>query len=303
MTSESLALREKNIRKVLVITLVLNLVSAAVKILTGHEFRFISLTSSGLESLFDGSSNVLALISIYFASQPPDEEHHYGHYKFETLGSLVIGGLLVFSAGQIGIETYKIFREGIPAREFHWIPFAAILFSMTISFFVSWYERKKGKELSSNILQADASHTYGDFLISFAVLFSIIASQLNLEWVDVFVGVLICVYLIYLAFKIIKTNLPDLVDASPDINISLIKQVEEIPEIIDIHNFRARGNLSYMQIDFHLHLEPDLSLREAHKVGEKASEMVKEILKSHAHKLDVTVHIEPFDDKHEKSEI
>ncbi|MCO4794534.1 MAG: cation transporter [Bacteriovoracaceae bacterium] len=297
---EALKLRELAVRKVLIITLVLNVISATVKILAGHYFHFISLTSSGLESLFDGSANVLALVSIYFASQPPDDEHPFGHHKFETIGSLVIGGLLVFSAIQIGMETYNISKSGSLVRTFHWIPLVSILISMSISMFVAWYEKKKGNELNSNILLADANHTFGDFVISFAVLASILATAVGVVWLDVLVGGIVSVYLAYLAIKILKSNLPDLVDTSPSINKELFKKIEQIPEIVDIHNFRARGNLSYMQVDFHLHLEADLSLREAHKVGKKAEGMVKEALENQAHQIDVTVHIEPYDEDHKK---
>ncbi len=303
MIEEQLSQREKGVRKVLIITLLLNLVSAGVKIFAGHTFHFISLTSSGLESLFDGSSNVLALISMYFASQPPDEEHPFGHHKFETIGSLVIGGLLVFSAFQIGLETFNIAKEGAVKRSFHIVPVIAILVSMSISFYVSWYESKKGDELNSNILHADANHTYGDFIVSFAVLASIIASAFGIFWIDLVVGGIVSVYLIFLAIQVLKSNLPDLVDTSPQINKSLLKRVEQIPNVVDIHNFRARGNMSYMQVDFHLHLDPDLSLKEAHKIGKKAEAEVKQILKDQAHHLDVTVHIEPFDHDHKKGDL
>ena len=303
MSQDSLTQRESAVRKVLIITLVLNLMSASVKIVAGHTFHFISLTSSGLESLFDGSSNVLALISIYFASQPPDEEHPFGHHKFETIGSLVIGGLLVFSAFQIGLETFNIAQKESVERSFHIVPVISILFSMSLSFFVSWYERKKGSELNSNILIADADHTFGDFIVSFAVLASIIAAAFGIFWIDLVVGGIVSIYLIYLAIKILKSNLPDLVDTSPRINKALLKRVEDIPNVVDMHNFRARGNMSYMQVDFHLHLDPDLSLKEAHRIGKTAESQVREILKDQAHHLDVTVHIEPFDHDHEKGDL
>jgi len=300
LSQEALTQREKSVRYVLIVTLLLNLVSAGVKIFAGYSFHFISLTSSGLESLFDGSANVLALISMYFASQPPDEEHPFGHHKFETIGSLIIGGLLVFSAIQIGLETYSIATEGAVKREFHIIPIIAIIVSMSISFFVSWYERKKGDELNSNILHADADHTYGDFLVSFAVLISIIATAFGIYWLDLVVGGIVSVYLIFLAIKILKSNLPDLVDTSPEFNKSLLKKVENIPNVVDIHNFRARGNMSYMQVDFHLHLDADLSLKEAHKIGKVAEDKVRDILEGQAHHIDITVHIEPYDEEHKR---
>ena len=180
--------REQKIKKVLYVTLVLNVLVAVVKIIVGHYFHYLSLTSSGLESLFDGTSNILGLISIYVASQPADEDHHYGHQKYENLGGLVISALLMFSSIQIASEVFTFFKGDYNQPIFGGIPILTILFSMAVSLFVSKYERKKGEELNSAILKADSDHTYGDFIISFGVLISIFTSKFGYVWPDLVFG-------------------------------------------------------------------------------------------------------------------
>lgn len=91
-------------------------------------------------------------------------------------------------------------------------------------------------------------------------------------------------------------------DASPKIEKDLIKQVENIPQILDIHRFRARGNQKAMFVDFHLLLTPTLSLKEAHDIGHQAEEKIKFLLKEYSQKVDVTVHIEPFEKDHHDPE-
>ena len=130
-------------------------------------------------------------------------------------------------------------------------------------------KEKKAHEHNSNILHADADHTFGDFIVSFAVLTSIIFAAFGVYWLDLVVGGIVSVYLIYLAIKILKSNLPDLVDTSPQFNKGLLSKVEDIEGVVDIHKFRARGNMSYMQVDFHLHLNEDLSFKEAIKLGKR----------------------------------
>ena len=296
---KELLLREKEIKKVLLIVLFLNLFIASLKIFIGFSSHFISLVSSGLDSLFDSASNCLALISIYFAFKPADSGHNYGHYKFETLGSLAIGALILFSGVQF-LLSLNIFGEK-PYKEpvFGFYPFASVLLSTTISFFISKYEKRKGRELSSSILNSDSAHTYGDFLIGLGVLLSIVCSYFKVFWVDVFVGGAVGLYLFVLGIKILRNNLPELLDGSPTIEKELVKKVEEIEHIRDIHRFRARGNQNCLFIDFHLLLNEDLSLREAHKIGHDAEEMIKSLLKKYARKIDITVHVEPYEENHQ----
>ncbi len=295
---KELLLREKEIKKVLLIVLFLNLFIAALKIGVGFNSHYISLVSSGIDSLFDSASNCLALISIYFAFKPADSGHHYGHYKFETFGSLVIGILILFSGVQFLLSMNLFGEKLLKEPVFSIFPFVSVLVSTAVSFFVSKYEKKKGNELSSSILNSDSAHTYGDFLIGFGVLISLVFSYFRVYWVDVFVGGAIGLYLFILGIEILRKNLPELLDSSPVIEKELVKKVEEIEHIKDIHKFRARGNQNCMFIDFHLLLDEDLSLKEAHKIGHDAEGMIKNLLEKYARKIDVTVHVEPYEENH-----
>lgn len=292
--------RENKVKKVLYITFFLNILVAIIKIVVGHNHHYLSLTSSGLESLFDGTSNILGLISIYFASQPADKDHNYGHQKYENIGGLVISVLLLYSSIQIAGDVYSYFQGDYHKPIFGSIPIIAIVFSMGVSLFVSKYEKKKGEELNSIILKADSEHTFGDFIISFGVLISIFTSKLGYILPDLIFGGLISFYLFFLALKIFRQNLPDLLDASPILDLDFVSLLTEFPDVVDMHKFRARGNQNHLYVDFHLHLDEHLSLKEAHCIGTKVEEKVKIFLKSYSEILDVTVHIEPYDESHKK---
>lgn len=289
--------RQGKIRKVLLITLVLNLIVAAMKFSAGYFFNFTSLTSSGIESFFDGSSNVLGLITIYFASRPADESHNYGHHKYETLGSLVIAFLLMFSAFQILSSVWTHWKSTVEP-EFGWIPLVSIIVSMGMSLYVSWYEGKVAKETQSSFLEADADHTFGDFIMSGGVLISIITSYFHFRWPDLLIGAAISVYLAYLALKIIKDNLPELMDATPGISESILSEVELMPEILDIHKFRARGNERVLYIDFHILLERKIPLYIAHDISHELEEKIQARLKNKVQLCDITIHVEPFEKDH-----
>ena len=169
-------IQQKQIRNVLIYTLALNLLVAASKIIYGSITNSISMFSDGLHSLFDGTSNIIGLIGIWIASQPPDETHPYGHRKFETLSTIAIA-VLIFIAG---IEILKKAYHGFTEHhniEVTSISFVIMAITLLINIGVMTYERKKGRELKSDFLLADAMHTKTDIFVSLSVIVSLIAAK------------------------------------------------------------------------------------------------------------------------------
>lgn len=291
-------IKKREIKKVLWITLFLNLFVAILKIFVGLDYGYLSLTSSGLESMFDGASNILGLISITLAFRPADSDHNYGHFKYENIGGILLAILLFYSSTQIALETFSIFEGQKEEAIFGLVPLISILVSMSVSLYVSFYEGRKGRELGSKILISDSKHTLGDFVISIAVLISIICSYWHIRWVDVGVGLLVSFYLIYLAIQVFRDNLPELLDESASIDKDLLIEIEKINGVIDVHKFRSRGNENSVFIDCHLHLNENLSLVEAHSVGKEVENVIRNRHQDEFQKMDITIHYEPFDETH-----
>lgn len=249
--------------------------------------------------MFDGTSNILGIIAITLSSKPSDRKHNYGHHKFENLGALIIAFMLFGSAIKLGIDYHDIIMGNtIRQAQFGIVPIVSIVISMIMSFGVSKYEAKKGKQLNSQILTADSDHTYGDMIISFGVLLSIFASYFHFYLIDQIVGGLIIFYLIYLGIQITLENLNDLLDVAPTIKDKYIRSLEDLKNVHDIHHFRARGNSTWMQIDFHLLLDPTLSLYEAHKTAHEVEDRLRAILKDYCRDVDIVIHMEPDDESH-----
>lgn len=293
--------REAQVKKVLYITMFLNFLSATVKIWAGKSFLYLSLTSSGIESIFDGFGNVVLIIAIVYASLPSDKNHNYGHYKFENLGSVILS-LLLFTSAIALIFEYKenILSGNRLNSQFGVVPILSIIVSMSISLFVSTYEKREGRRLKSKLLMADGDHTRGDFILSFGVLISIIASKFNFLFLDLAVGVLIIIYLIYLAIKIARNNLDDLLDSSPEIQEVFLQEIVSLSRVCDIHKFRARGNSHWMNIDFHLLVDPTLNIVEAHDLSHEAEDLLRNRLSEYCQNIDITIHIEPCEKNYVK---
>lgn len=147
---EGLISRFNKVRQILRVILFVNLTVAAVKIVMGILIQSSSMTADGFHSLTDGSSNIIGLIGIRLASRPIDEDHPYGHKKFETLAGLLISGILFALSGRIAVEAVqKIIQPVIPQITMESL--ILLLATLVINILVSTIEYRKGKVLGSQI--------------------------------------------------------------------------------------------------------------------------------------------------------
>ncbi len=282
--------RLKKVRRVLLYTLFLNIAVASAKIIYGYETDSISMLSDGFHSFFDGTSNIIGLLGIWIASRPPDEDHPYGHRKFETLATVAIA-VLIFAAGiEILREAYSRI-ETVPDIEVTYMSFVIMAMTLTINIGVMTYETRKGRELKSDFLLADATHTRSDIFVSVSVVISLIAAKMGYPAVDVIAAIVITVLIARMGFSILKSATAVLTDSaciSPD---KIRKVVNGIKGIQDCHGIRTRGKEDFINIDLHVLVDPEINVREAHEVAHSVEEAIKEKFPS---VVDVVIHVEPY---------
>ena len=163
----------RGIQKVLWLVLVLNWAVAAAKIIYGYMTDSTSMTADGFHSLADGTSNIIGLIGIHFCSQPKDEDHPYGHKKYETLFALGIAAMLLivaFNLGKAGIA--RIITPIAPEVDF--ISFAVMIITVMVNLTVMIYEYRRGKQMQSDILIVDSMHTRADIFTSLSVIVALV---------------------------------------------------------------------------------------------------------------------------------
>ncbi len=206
--------RSRQIRRVLWVVLVLNLVVALAKLFYGIVSHSAAMEADGFHSLFDGASNIIGLIGMWFASRPADEGHPYGHAKFETVAAAVIGILLAFAGYTVGKGAIdSLTGTGVPT-EVTTISFAIMLGTLAINLFVTTWERRAGRRLGSEILVADASHTLSDVMVSSGVIVSLILVKVGFEAADGVVALLVAVVIFHTAWGIFRGVLHTLGDAA-----------------------------------------------------------------------------------------
>lgn len=281
----------KQIRKVLWIILFANFAVAALKIIIGLVIRSASMTSDGFHSLTDGSSNIVGLIGIRLASKPVDNDHPYGHKKFEILTGLFIAGMLFVIGGKIIIDAIDRFSNPvIPNITIESL--IALLATLCVNIFVSVYEFRIGKKLGSAILISDSMHTRSDIYVSIGVLLTLIGIKLGLPpAIDPIASLIVAGFIVFSAYQIFKDNSGVLVDKVV-IDTEKIKEIAlGFEQVKDTHDIRSRGCQNDLHIDMHIMTQPDMSVEESHRLIHCIEEKLKEKINKN---VQVIVHIEPF---------
>lgn len=279
----------KNVRNVLILTLILNFGVALVKVLYGYITNSIAITSDGFHSSFDGVSNIVGLIGIWIASHPPDEKHPYGHKKYETLFTILIAIMIFATCFQILRKVYQSFLEDHTTIVTE-TSFIIMFFTMGINVFVMLYESRKGKQLGSQFLVADALHTKSDIFVSIAVIISLIFTRIGYSRADVIVGIIITFFIARIGYKILKKASDILVDSVCMDNSAIEFVVNSIEGVKGCHDIRTRGSVHSVYLDLHALVDRGLTTEKAHELADRIE---TEIKKEFPSVVDIIVHIEP----------
>jgi cation diffusion facilitator family transporter len=277
------------VRRVLWVTLVINLAVSGGKIAVGALSGSLSMLADGYHSLLDGSNNVIGLIVTAFAYAPPDRGHPYGHRKFENAATLVIGlGLLTLAFRLAGAAFSNISHGQTPViGVLNWLVMGVTL---AVNVFVTWYETREGRRLGSQYLVADAAHTRSDVYVSLGVVASFVGAQARLPWADALVATTIAAFIVVLAVGILARSFHVLTDRSviPPEDIAGI--VLRVPGVRACREVRTRGAPGAVYVDLVAHLDGQLSLAQAHAVADAIETALGAV---HPEIVDVVVHLEP----------
>ncbi len=287
----------KSIKRILWVILFANVAVALAKIGLGTLSNSASILADGFHSLTDGSSNVIGLVGMSLASRPVDDDHPYGHGKYETLSSLLIVGMLFFLSFQIISEAIsKFYNPVMPTIDI--ITFVVMVSTLIINLFVTTYEYKQGKKLHSTLLMSDAMHTRSDVFVTLGVILSLILIKLGLPiWIDPLVSLIVAGVILFAAYEIFKMASAILLD-SKVVDEDIIKEVVmRLPEVKGVHHIRSRGTLSNLFIDLHVLTDAQVTLIDAHYL----SHTIERVLQDHFEDsmVQVITHLEPFNPKYQ----
>jgi len=268
-----------------------NIVVAVAKIIMGIIINSSSMTADGFHSITDGSSNIIGLIGIGVAAKPIDDDHPYGHRKFETLTGLFIVGMLVFLGFKIMTSAVTKLMNPIKP-EVTIESLIVMMITLCINIFVTKYEHRKGTELNSTILISDSMHTRSDIYVTIGVIITLVAIKLGAPpIVDGIASLIVAIFIFHAAYEIFGVASSILVD-SKAVDIEKIEKIVIVKEgVKGVHKIRSRGTIDDMHIDMHILADSRLNLEEAHRLAHEIQDSLRKELNDNA---DVIVHLEPY---------
>jgi cation diffusion facilitator family transporter len=282
--------RNTAVARVLTRVLLLNLLVAVAKIVFGYASGAVSILSDGYHSLTDAATNVVGLVGIRAARQPPDEDHPYGHRKYETVAAAAITAFLLLLVLEVlrnaaGRLTNPASRPIISPSGF-----VIMLVTVAINILVVRYETREGNRLASEILLADATQTRGDIWTSWAVIVALAGARWGIPVLDPIAAIVVAGFIAYAGYQIARTTTMILSDRIVMSEADLEKVVMSVPGVIGCHQIRTRGSSDHVFLDLHVWLPPELPLVEAHRV----SHVVKDqLMERYPQIVDAVIHIEP----------
>lgn len=294
-TKDAVSERMRAIRRVLWIILLLNLAVAAAKYAYGTISGSASMQADGIHSVFDSAGNVVGLVGIALASRPADDNHPYGHAKFETYASLVIGILLLLAAFEVGSSAVTKLVSGVYTAEVTPFSFVVMIGTLAVNLGVTTYERRAARRLKSEVLAADANHTLSDALVSVGVIVGLVAVSLGFPVADPIMALVVTLAILATAYDVFKHALATLSDRAriPEDDVRAV--VVAVPGVRETHHIRTRGTEGEVYADLHVLVAPEMTVGEAHALSERVE---RALMERFPNVTEVLVHIEP-DDGHE----
>lgn len=265
---------------------------AVMKLVTGLFTGSLAVLTSAIDSLLDILMSGINLMAISHAEQPADEQHPYGHGKFETLATLFQAVVIAASGIWIIYEAVQRLIEYSPLRQTT-VGIGVMAISTVASLLISRHLRRVARETDSSALQADSLHFTMDVYTNLALLVGLILiSRFDLPWLDPIMSMFVASYILFESIRLLRHGLRDVLDEQlPDkVREEIETLIEEHKhELFGYHNLRTRRAGSQKMIDFHLTVCKHLSVEEAHDITDYIEKKIGE----HIIGTDVTIHVEP----------
>lgn len=295
---DSCMTREKEIYKVTLIGSVGNAILLTFKFIAGMLGHSSAMMADAIHSLSDFLTDLLVLVFVSISAKPQDQSHDYGHGKFETIASFLIGLSLVVAA--IGIVVSGIMKlitwwNGEQIEAPGWIALWAALLSILIKELLYQYTVHRGRQLDSQVMVTNAWHHRSDALSSIGAALGIgLAIWLGQRWtvLDPVASIVVGLMLIKVAYELLKTSVGELTERSlpAEIEEEIEQIIQSFPDVQEPHNLRTRRIGNRIAIEAHVRMDGQLPLITVHERATTIERKLKERFGARTH---VTLHMEP----------
>jgi cation diffusion facilitator family transporter len=281
--------RNAQVRRVLLGLFIANLCVVVAKLVIGMRSGSLGVLGDAVHSSVDASNNILALAVIWIAARAPDDDHPYGHEKFETLGALAIVMFLSITGFELVKGAITRLSAGAPPIQISNLELGILVGTLLLNTVVTIYEERRGRQLNSPILLADAAHTRADVFVTIGVITGVIFGRNGYGVVDPLMALGVAVVIVLLAYRIVVRTVPELVDklAMPPEDIQ--RAAESISGVERAYAIRSRGTQERRFAELTIAVNGAATVEDAHAIADLVESTLQTDLTIH----EVVVHIEP----------
>jgi cation diffusion facilitator family transporter len=275
------------------ISITLNIILFIIKYIAGIRSGSIAIIADAWHTLSDSFSSLILLFGFKLSSKPADKEHPFGHGRAELLASIVVGIILAIVGFNFLAEAIERLKHQQSAS-FGTFAFIVTIISIVSKEIMARYAIHFGKKYSSPLLLADGWHHRSDALSSLIVLVGILLGR-YLWWIDGVLGIIMAVLIFYTSYDILKTPFGKLLgeEASDEMLCSIIELIKSYITIpINLHHLHIHNYGDHQEITFHIKLDPDMKLSEAHSIADSIEKLLRDEMN-----IEATIHLEPCYDK------
>ena len=300
--------REKEIYKLTLWGSLVNFLLLVFKFVAGFVGNSAAMIADAVHSLSDFITDIIVILFVRVSSMPKDENHHYGHGKYETLATAIIGVVLFAVGVGILVNAVEAIIDFFHGRELAapniWALGAAAV-SIVFKEALYQYTVYKGKNLNSNVVMANAWHHRSDALSSIGTLLGISGAMfLGEKWrvLDPIAAFLVSIFILKVAIELTKASLEELLEKSlpKKTQEKILNIIHSFPEVKSPHNLRTRHIGSNIAIEFHIRMDGNLSLNEVHEITKRMENALKAEFGPLTH---IGIHMEPINHEKEAKKI
>lgn len=295
--SDKIKLRYQATRNVTLIGMIVNIFLSAAQLVGGFFTHSQALIADGIHTLSDLASDFVVLFAAKLASKDADEDHPYGHGRFETVATTILG--LALAGVAVGIAMNAISRISHPERLLQPAPLALLFAALAIvsKEALYHYTMHVAKRIDSKMLRANAWHHRSDAISSVLVALGVAGSVIfEIPWLDAAAAILVAAMIFYMGARLILDSTMELVDTAlePEKTSEISEFISNIEGVEHMHMLRTRKMGNTVLADVHLQVNPYLSVSEGHYIAER---VIHELRNKFPEMHDITVHIDPEDDE------
>ena len=290
--------REKEIYKVTLLGSAVNVVLMLFKFVAGFFGHSSAMIADAVHSLSDFATDLVVLAFVRISHKPKDKDHDYGHGKYETLATTLIGVALFAVAAGILVEGGKkiaFWAQGGTLTQPGMLALWAALISILLKELIFQYTRRKAKTLNSQAMEANAWHHRSDALSSIGTAVGIGGAIIGGErWavVDPIASIVVGAFIGKVAVDLLRKGLGELMEQSlpEEVENEILTIVNSVPDVIEPHDLCTRRIGNHYAIEMHILMDGDLPLKQAH---DKATEIEQKLKERYGEETHVSIHVEP----------